>query len=134
MKKHVLGRVLLVEDDEDLASLYATSLISSDFDVRIARDGEAAVQLALEGIPNIILLDLMLPKMGGLTVLKILKTRPETKDIPVVVLTVYPNPEYKDTALRDGAAKYILKTEATPQVVVSTVKEVLGIEGKAENR
>lgn len=134
MKKHVLGRVLLVEDDQDLAAIYAATLRSGGFDVRTVRDGEGAIELALEGAPNIVLLDLMLPKIGGLSVLKILKTRPETKDIPVVVLTVYPNPEYKDTALRDGAAKYILKTEATPQVVLSTVKEVLGIEENTKNR
>lgn len=124
----------MVEDDEDLAALYAASLVHGGFDVRVAKDGESAVQLALEGAPNIVLLDLMLPKIGGLSVLKILKTRPETKDIPVVVLTVYPNPEYKETAIRDGAAKYILKTEATPQVVLETVKEVLGIEDYPKNR
>src|SRR3989344_4209139 len=79
--------ILLVDDDLTLREMYAERLKAEGFQVNSAKDGEEALQMASDNHPNIILLDIMMPKINGLDVLKKLKEQPDTKDIPVIVLT-----------------------------------------------
>ena len=79
--------VLLVDDDLTLREMYESRLKAEGFILTTARDGEEALDQATKNKPNVILLDIMMPKINGLDVLKKLKSQTETKDIPVIVLT-----------------------------------------------
>jgi len=117
--------IVIVEDDENLAKMYEERFKQEKFIVVLARDGEEAIQVINEEKPDIILLDLMLPKKGGIGVIQILKSNPVTKDIPVLVLTAYPQDEYKKLAMDDGATDFMSKAEVMPAKVVERVKEIL---------
>lgn len=121
----VRPKILVVEDDAPLREMYLERLKHAGFEVLSASNGDNAIKEALEKIPSLVLLDLMLPEKGGFSVLQVLKTMPETKDIPIIVLTVFGNEEYKRQALREGAIDYIIKSEVMPQEVVTKIKEVL---------
>lgn len=126
--------ILVVEDDQTLVDLYREIFEKRGWQVGEAYDGEQAVQKALEKMPKAILLDLMLPKKGGLHVLKILKSLPETKPIPVIVITAYPNPEYQEDAFATGCDGYIVKAELPGSELVDKVEELLGRLGLEKNR
>ena len=117
--------LLVVEDDTELSLLYQEMFKKRGWRVVHTLDGEQAVNMALENVPNVILLDLMLPKKGGLSVLKILKTMPETRDIPIVVITAYPNQEYKDEAVRSGCDHYILKADVSHPQLADLIDKIV---------
>src|SRR3989339_1029223 len=79
--------ILLVEDDEFLAELYATKLNLEDYEVALASDGEKGLKMIKELKPDLILLDIILPKMDGFEILKNIKTNKNLKKIPVILLT-----------------------------------------------
>ncbi len=117
--------VLLIDDDPILRKLYEQRFRKAGFDVLLATNGQEGTELALAHRPQAILLDLMLPVKGGLGVLDILKTLPETKDIPVIILTAYPVQEYREKSARVGAAQFISKAETMPGDVVAKVQDLL---------
>ena len=118
-------KILIVEDDEALRSMYVERFQKEKFDVVSVINGEDAVEVALREVPTIVLLDLFLPKKGGLSVLEVLKSQPATRDIPVVILTAYPREEYKDKSIRDGATLFLSKSDVVPGEVVEKVKEII---------
>ena len=117
-------KVLLVEDDETLRTLYKEAFTHNNFEVFEAEDGQRAIDAALEHRPDMILLDLLLPRQGGLAALRILRSIPETQHTPVFILTAMPNPEYQETA-KNRAQGYFLKTQITPQALVDKVRQYL---------
>jgi CheY-like chemotaxis protein len=117
--------VLLVEDDAEEGILLKEIFSKQGWEPLVATNGEIAIEYALESVPTVIVLDLMLPQKGGLHVLKILKSLPETKTIPVLVLTAYPNPEYKEEALACGANGYVVKGELDHLGLVEAVEKIL---------
>jgi two-component system response regulator ResD len=117
--------ILIVEDNEELRRLYKDAFTRSNFAVIEAGDGQTAIDLALINSPDVILLDLMLPKQGGLGALKVFRSLPESKHTPIVILTALPNPEYK-TQAEHQVQGYYLKTEITPKVLVEKIQELLG--------
>jgi CheY-like chemotaxis protein len=94
-------------------------------DVVTCESGENAIDMALREMPNIILLDLFLPKKGGLAILEVLKSQPATRNIPVVVLTAYPREEYREKSMRNGAKLFLSKSDIVPLDLVEKVKEIL---------
>lgn len=118
-------KVLIVEDDKPILEMYQERFKKEKMQVITASDGEKALELALRELPNVILLDLLLPKKGGLSVLEVLKSQPETKDIPVAILTAYPRDEYRDKGLRNGATLFLSKSETMPGEVVDKIKEIM---------
>src|SRR4051812_32642938 len=90
--------VLIVEDNEELRHLYVETFHHHGFTIFEAGDGQSAVDAALVNAPDVIILDLMLPRQGGLATLRVLRTLPEAKHIPIIILTALPNPEYKEVA------------------------------------
>jgi len=118
-------RILLVEDDEPLRGMYKERFSKENFQVMTAENGEEAIEVALREVPELILLDLFLPKKGGLSTLEVLKSQPATRNIPVIILTAYPREEYREKGMRDGAIMFISKSEMVPGEVVEKVKEVL---------
>lgn len=117
-------RVLLVEDNEELRALYKEIFRHNDYDVFEAADGAQAIDEALECRPHVIILDLMLPRQGGLRALKIFRSLPECRAIPIIILTALPNPDYQKEA-GTMVQGYFLKTAITPQALVQKVSELL---------
>lgn len=118
-------RILLVEDDPFLLDMYSTKFKEAGFDVVIAQDGEMGLVRAKEIIPELILLDVVLPKKDGFEVLKVLKSSFETVGIPVIMLTNLGLDSDVKRGLELGAQNYIIKAHFTPTEVVAKVKEIL---------
>ncbi|MDP2736621.1 MAG: response regulator [bacterium] len=118
-------KILLVEDDSFLLGMYATKFEMEGFKVVMAEDGEKAIRLALKEAPDIILLDIILPKMNGFEVLRQLKASPGTANIPVILLTNLSQKDEIEQGLKMGAEDYLIKAHFMPSEVVDKIKKVL---------
>lgn len=128
-KKNLQGKakVLIVEDDLDIANVYSTKFELEGFDVFVAADGEEGLKKAKNWHPDMVLLDLMLPKIDGFTVLAALKENPQTRLIPVIVWTNLSQAEEARKAKDLGAVDYLVKVYNLPAEVVSKVKGHLNL-------
>ncbi|OGY45017.1 MAG: hypothetical protein A3A24_03060 [Candidatus Buchananbacteria bacterium RIFCSPLOWO2_01_FULL_46_12] len=120
-KRHIL----LVEDDEFLAELYATKLNLEGFEVSLASDGEKGLKLIKEKNPDLVLLDIIMPKMDGFEVLKQIKADKKTKSIPVILLTNLSQKDEVKKGLELGAVDYLIKAHFMPSEVVKKIKSAL---------
>ena len=120
-------RILLVEDDETLSAVYQSRLELEGFDVKAVYNGEDALSATLEYHPDLILLDVMMPKISGFDVLDILKNTPETKDIRVVMLTALGQEKDRKRAEDLGVNDYLVKSQVVISDVVERVKHHLGM-------
>lgn len=119
-------KIVLAEDDSFLSSMYVTKLQLTGYQVFHAEDGDKAVELIKQEKPNIILLDIVMPKKSGFDVLEEIKADPETKDIPVILLTNLSQKDDVDRGLNLGANDYLIKAHFTPSEVVSKIEKLLG--------
>lgn len=119
------AKILLVEDDAFLLSMYTTKFELEKFEVIAAEDGEKGLRLVFEAKPDIILLDIILPKMNGFEILKKIKKDENLKKIPVILLTNLSQKNDIEKGLGLGADDYIIKAHFTPVEVVEKVKKVL---------
>jgi len=117
--------VLVVDDDQSLRQMYRARLEASGYGVIEATNGEEAMARAVEDKPSCILLDVMMPRVNGFDVLDILKTTPETKKIPVIILTALMQDEAKQRVVNSGAEACLVKAEVMPNQVVDTITAVL---------
>lgn len=120
-----MAKILIVEDDPLMSRMYQKIFTFEGYEVDMAENGEVGLEKARTSKPTLILLDVMMPKMNGLQVLEKLKSDPETKAIPVVMLTNLAGESDAETAMTKGAVKYIIKSEHEPKEVSSMVKEIL---------
>lgn len=120
-----MTKVLIIEDDPLMSRMYQKIFTFEKFEVEMAGDGEEGLTKAQSANPTIILCDVMMPKMNGLEVLKKLKQDDKTKQIPVVMLTNLAGQQDAETALAEGAVKYIIKSEHDPKEVTNMVKEII---------
>lgn len=118
-------KILLVEDDAFLLNMYADKFRAEDFEVFVSDNGAEAVELAKQKIPDVILLDVILPKMDGFEVLTELKKDPTTKGIPVILLTNLSQKDEVKKGLELGAKDFLIKAHFMPNEVVEKVKGVL---------
>lgn len=124
-------RILIVEDYAVLARMYQNKLRADGFEVEVALDGEEGERMIKELKPDLVLLDIMLPKKDGLEVLEEVKKEPKTAHIPVILLTNLGGPpETIERGLQLGAVAYLVKAKYTPRQVVSLIKETLAKEVK----
>ncbi|NTU69644.1 response regulator [bacterium] len=125
-------KILIVEDDKSLREMYQLRLSINGYDVIEGKDGEEGLDLAIKEKPDLIMLDIMMPKMSGMDVLDIIKSTPETKDIPVILLTALNEDSVRSKGLVYGAEDYLVKSQTMPGKVVEKIEEVLARkEGKA---
>lgn len=120
-------KILLVEDDDNLANVYQTRLLAEGFDVRRVPNGEDALAAAIEYKPNLILLDVMMPKVSGFDVLDILRNTPETASVKVIMLTALSQDSDKERADSLGADEYLVKSQVVIADVVDRIKQHLGL-------
>ena len=117
--------ILLVEDDSFLANIYKTKFEMEGFSVNVAENGELGLKEAKKKKPDLILLDILLPKMDGFTVLQHLKADSALKDVPVILLTNLGQKDDVEKGLKLGAADYLIKAHFKPSETVDKVKKVL---------
>jgi DNA-binding response OmpR family regulator len=120
-------KVLIVDDDAFLSGIYATKLEIDGFLVSTARDGEEGLKAAMKDKPDLILLDVLMPKLDGFEVLKKLKSDPDLKAVPVIMLTNLGQKEDIEKGIQDGAADYLIKAHFVPAEAVEKIKKVLNI-------
>lgn len=120
-------RVVVVEDDEHISKVYEIKLAKEGIQVLLAHDGVEAVAMISSEKPDLILLDLMIPKKDGFEVIEEIKKVPELAAIPVIVLSNLGQQSDQDRALGLGAAEYLVKVDYPIQEVVDRIKGYLGL-------
>lgn len=125
MSEQKKGKILVVDDDITLRDMYAERLRAEGYEVEIAQDGEQGIERANTFKPDLILLDIMMPKINGFTALDILKTTPSLKDIPVILLTALIQEDNKTKGMQGGAADYIVKSETMPKEVIEKIEKLI---------
>jgi DNA-binding response OmpR family regulator len=121
-------KILLVEDDNALAAVYEERLVAEGFDVRRAVNGEEALSTALNYHPDLIVLDVMMPKVDGFDVLDILRNTPETASLKIIMLTALSQQSDKDKAKALRADDYMVKSQVVIADVVERIRYHLGIQ------
>lgn len=120
-----MAKILIIEDDPLMSRLYQKAFTFEGYQVVSAFDGEEGWEKMKQENPNLILLDIMMPKLNGLQFLEKIKKDPDYKKIPVVCLTNLAGQQDAEKALLLGAVKYIVKSEYEPKQVVNMIKEIL---------
>lgn len=120
-------KILLVEDDEALAAVYRSRLELEGFETLEVNNGEKALSAAIEFRPDLILLDVMMPKISGFDVLDILRNTPETGNIKVIMLTALSQPKDKEKAEALGVDDYLVKSQVVIGDVVDRIRHHLGM-------
>lgn len=120
-----MRKILIVEDDKFLRDLISKKLSSEGFEISSAVDGEQGISTAKEFMPELILLDLILPGIDGFEVLAQLKTDTLTANIPVIILSNLGQREDVEKSLKLGAVDYLVKAHFTPNEIIEKIKSVL---------
>ena len=121
-----MTKILLVEDDKSLREIYGVRLLAEGYDIVSAGDGEEALAMAIKERPNLIVSDVMMPKISGFDMLDILRSTTETKDIKVIMMTALSSEDQRQRGEKLGADRYLVKSQVGIEDVVRTVHEVLG--------
>jgi DNA-binding response OmpR family regulator len=119
-------KVLVVDDEKDLREAIKTALAYEGFTVETAEDGVEAFNKAHEFRPDLILLDILMPKQNGIDTLKALRSEEWSKDTPVIIMTVLDDMDKLGDALEAGATEYLVKTDISLGTIVEKVKARLG--------
>ncbi len=121
-----MSKVMIVEDDDSLREIYGIRLTAEGYAVVSARDGEEALAVAVKERPDLIVSDVMMPKISGFDMLDILRSTPETKNIKVIMMTALSSEDQRERGENLGADRYLVKSQVGIEDVVNVVHEVLG--------
>lgn len=127
-----MAKIMLVEDDDNLREIYGARLIAEGHEIVSAKDGEEALALAVKEKPELIISDVMMPRISGFDMLDILRNAPETKNTKVIMMTALSQAEDKSRADNLGADRYLVKSQVTLEDVTNVVREVLGGEASVQ--
>lgn len=120
-----MPKIMLVEDDNNLREIYEARLLAEGYEIVSAKDGEEALALAVKEKPDLIISDVMMPKISGFDMLDILRSTPETKNAKVIMMTALSQAEDKSRADKLGADRYLVKSQVTLEDVAKVAREVL---------
>ena len=120
-----MAKILLVEDDNNLREIYEARLLAEGYSILSAMDGEEALAIAVKERPDLIISDVMMPKISGFDMLDILRSTPDIQNTPVIMMTALGQAEDKSRADKLGADKYLVKSQVTLEDVVVSVKSIL---------
>ncbi len=121
-----MTKIMLVEDDKSLREIYGIRLVAEGYEVVSAGDGEEALATAVQERPDLIISDVMMPKISGFDMLDILRSTPETKDIKVIMMTALSSEDQRERGESLGANRYLVKSQVGIEDVINAVHEVLG--------
>lgn len=122
-----MTKIAIIEDDAAIPQMYRMKFESEGFDVKLADNGRTGIELVKKFQPDIILLDLQMPEVGGPETLKMIRDNPASKDTPVIILTNLGEEEAPKELRALGVSGYIVKADYTPRQVVSKVKDILKV-------
>lgn len=125
-------KILLAEDDLQLIDMYRRKFEMEGFEVQFAEDGEQAINILEKWKPDVALLDIMMPKVNGLDVLKHIKQKEGYEDVITVMLTNLGNESTAEEIYKLGATEYIVKADMTPLEVSDKVKELIKFYKKSQ--
>ena len=120
-----MAKILLVEDDKSLREIYGVRLRAEGYEIVSAGDGEQALAIAIKEKPDLIISDVMMPKISGFDMLDILRSTTETRDIKVIMMTALSSDDQRARGEQLGADRYLVKSQVGIEDVVRTVHEVL---------
>lgn len=120
-----MKKILIVEDEKILAEMYRDKFLQEGFEVYLASESREALEVLKKNKPDIILLDILLPRENGVSFLERLKKDSNFSSIPVVVFSNFDDPKTKSEVKKFGIKDYLIKTNFTPQQIVEKVKEIL---------
>jgi CheY-like chemotaxis protein len=121
-----MTKIMLVEDDKSLREIYGIRLIAEGYEIKSAGDGEEALAMIIKERPDLVISDVMMPKISGFDMLDILRATPETKDIRVIMMTALSSEDQRSRGQALGADRYLVKSQVGIEDVVRTVHDVLG--------
>lgn len=121
-----MAKILIVEDDISLRDVYTARLQAEGYQISTASNGEEALAVAVKERPDLIILDIMMPRISGFDVLDIIRTTPEIAHTRVVMMTALSAPEDRERGEKLGVDEYLVKSQVTLEDVVATIKRVLG--------
>ena len=121
-----MSKIMVVEDEASLREIYSIRITAEGYDVVSAGDGEEALAMAVREKPDLILSDVMMPKISGFDMLDILRATPETANIKVVMMTALSSDDQRRRGEQLGADRYLVKSQVGIEDVVNTIHEVLG--------
>lgn len=119
------AKILIVDDDMTLRELYEERMKAENFVIISASDGEEAVEKATKEKPDLILLDIMMPKINGIDVMKMLREKEETAKIPIIILTALVQEVDKIKDMMKQYDSYLVKSEIMPKQVIETIEKSL---------
>lgn len=120
-----MAKILLVEDDQSLREIYGIRLTAEGYEIVPAGDGEEALAVAVRERPDLIISDVMMPKISGFDMLDILRSTPETKNIKVIMMTALSSDDQRERGESLGADRFLVKSQVGIEDVVNAVHEVL---------
>ena len=120
-----MAKIMLVEDDNNLREIYEARLLAEGYEIVSAEDGEQALAMAVKEKPDLIISDVMMPKISGFDMLDILRSTPETRNTKVIMMTALSQAEDKTRADKLGADRYLVKSQVTLEDVAKVAREVL---------
>ncbi len=118
-------KILIIEDEKILAEMYKDKFIQAGFEITLVYSSEEALKVLQKEKPDLILLDILLPRINGIGFLTRIKQNPELSSIPVIAFSNYDDAETKGEAFRLGVKDYLIKTSYTPQEIIDKVKSYL---------
>lgn len=121
-----MSKVMLVEDDDSLREIYSIRLTAEGYTIVSAKDGEEALAVAVRERPDLIVSDVMMPKISGFDMLDILRSTPETQNIKVIMMTALSSEDQRVRGESLGADRYLVKSQVGIEDVVNVVHDVLG--------
>ena len=121
-----MTKIMVVEDDASLREIYSIRITAEGYEVVSAGDGEEALAVAVREKPDLILSDIMMPKISGFDMLDILRSTPEIAHIKVVMMTALSADDQRQRGERLGADRYLVKSQVGIEDVINTIHEVLG--------
>lgn len=121
-----MSKIMVVEDDASLREIYSIRITAEGYEVVSAGDGEEALAMAVRERPDLILSDIMMPKISGFDMLDILHSTPETADIKVIMMTALSADDQRRRGEDLGADRYLVKSQVGIEDVVNVIHEVLG--------
>lgn len=120
-----MTKILMVDDDVTVLEIYRQKFLREGFEVETAEDGLVAAKTLRSSRPDLVVLDLLMPKLSGVEVLKFIRSEPELKSLPVVIFTNSFMTEMADAACSQGIQRALVKSQCTPEILVQAVREVL---------
>ena len=118
-------KILIIEDEKILREMYHDKFIQAGFEITLANSAEEGIKVVSKVKPDLVLLDILLPKTNGISFLTKLRKKPEFDSLPIIAFSNFDSPETRKAAFDLGVKDYLIKTNFTPQEIVEKIKEYI---------